>query len=305
MRRIISVTIIFILISCVAYAANWWEEEKNEPASKAVNVQRGPQSAAKIDWEEGYIEVVGYASVDMAKMSNAAQAEMMAMEGARAQAYARLAEFLNGVAVSSETLVQNCLTTDQVTRTKVEGMIKGARLIEEKADFVKGAPKGIVRLGLLMKGANGIQMPLVKWTLRTEAEKAALFQPDAKALQSVQVNSGYTGIVIDAQGLGLTPAMMPKIVTKGGQVVYGPKLVFKGMVNRGMIERNGFIGYTGNLKSAAAQGRIGNNPLVLKAQSLFGAQKAGVSISTGDALKVLAVNAKDGLLKMAKVMFLM
>ncbi len=305
MRRIIGYSIIFLMISCVAFAANWWEEEQGKAPSPTVKVQKGSQSAAKVDWEEGYIEVVGYASVDVSKMANAAQAEIMAMEGARAQAYARLAETVNGVAVSSETLVQNSLTTDQVTRTKVEGMIKGARVIEEKTTYIKDAPKGIVRLGLVMKGANGIQMPLVKWTLRTEAEKAALFKPDQSALENTKLPSNYTGIVIDAKGLGLTPAMMPKITTKNGEVVYGPELAFKGMVDKGMIERNGFIGYTSNLKSSVAQDRIGNNPLVLKAQQLVGAQKAGVSISTEDALKVLAANIKNGLLKMAKVMFLM
>jgi hypothetical protein len=54
-----------------------------------------------------------------------------------------LSETLSGVAVSAETLVQNCLATDQVVRTKTEAFIKGARIIEEKVDWVQGSPKAV------------------------------------------------------------------------------------------------------------------------------------------------------------------
>ena len=78
-----------------------------------------------------------------------------------------------------------------------------------------------------------------------------------------------------------------------------------GMITKQMIERNGFVGYGHNLNSPTALKRVGANPLVIKVEAVTGAQKATAQISAGDALKALAVNAKYGLFKLAKVMFLM
>lgn len=303
MKRTIRLAVVLVLISAaLAFAAEWWQEDQTTPVKSTVQVARttgapGQSAASMINWEDGYIEAIGMATVDNAKMKNVAQAELMAAEGARAMAYARLSEVLNGVAVSSETLVQNCLTTDQVVRTKTEAFIKGARIIEEKVDWVQGSPKGFCRLGLVLKGERGVQNVFVEWTLRADQEKyLPLF--DVKPYKMIEQDDLYSGLVIDARGLGIQPAMAPQVMTDKGELFYGARVV-----DPAVATQQGVGGYASELNSPAVTQRVGNKPLVIKAKGAYGKQKAGVQISTEDAIKAITTFG-EGLLKLGKILLL-
>ena len=305
-KILVILSIMILMVSSYAFSAgNWWEADQAATASSTTVIARGAgpapgqTSASMVNWEDGYIEAVGMATVDTSRMVNRVQAELMAKEGARAMAYARLAEVVNGVAVSSETLVEQCLTTDQIARTQTQALIKGARILEETVTWEGNAPKGMCRLGLVLKGERGVQAPMVEWMLRTRSERnIPLFKPANPTVAGFSASN--TGIVIDARGMGLVPAMAPQILTDNGQLLYGATII-----DRNAALQYGVAGYSSNLSSSIVTQRVGANPLIIKAESLYGGQNAGVKISTGDALKALLLNSTKGLLKLGKVLFLM
>jgi len=300
--KIFSLVVFIFLLSAFAWAANWWEEDQAAATTSTKQVQSFPGSggnAAKtlVNWEEGYIEAIGMATVDMSKMKNVVQAELMANEGACTMAYAKLSEMLNGVAVTANTTVITMLTEDQYAKSATQGIIQGARRIEERVDKSGDAPKGICRVGIVLRGAKGIQVPAFDYAIRNKTEGSIpVFQP-------VSPPSGagnYTGVVIDARGYSLRPAMIPEIVTDDGKLVYGASLV-----DPEAARSNGLAAYGTSLNSSSITNRVGSNPLVIKAAGLYGKQDAGVKISTADAVGALAANATESLLKLAKVAFLL
>jgi len=190
------------------------------------------------------------------------------------------------------------LTEDQYARSATQGIIKGARRIEERVSWDGDAPKGICRIGIVLRGSKGVQVPAYEYAIRNKVEgNIPVFQPPQTAAVPA---ANYTGIVIDARGYNLQPAMIPQVYTDDGKLVYGATVV-----EPDAARQNGLAGYASSMDSPSAMQRVGNNPLVIKAAGLFGNQKAGVKISTADAVGALAANGTDNLLKLAKVLFLM
>lgn len=83
-----------------------------------------------VDWHNRIITVTGE-SVAPPNVINQAQAKALASRGAKADAYRRLAEFINGVRVEGETTVENLVTTKDTVKLSVAATIKGATVIDE------------------------------------------------------------------------------------------------------------------------------------------------------------------------------
>ncbi len=94
-------------------------------AASATNYVEG------VNWSQKVITVrgTGLAPTDAV---NRTQAEGLASKAARADAYRKMAEVVNGVRVDSETTVEKMLTTKDVVKTRVSATIQGARVLEEK-----------------------------------------------------------------------------------------------------------------------------------------------------------------------------
>ena len=302
-RTLLLLSFSFLLLGVLVVNAGWWDEEQTVAAGPTKQVQSfqgtgGSAAKTLINWEDGYIEAVGMASVDTAKMKNKVQAELMAQEGACTMAYAKLSEMLNGVAVTANTTVVAMLTEDQFARSATQGIIQGARRIEEHVSWDGASPKGICRIGIVLRGAKGMQVPFYEAAIRNKVEgNIPVFVAPQGAPAPAQA---YTGVVIDARGYNLKPAMIPQIFTDDGKLVYGASIV-----DPQAVRQIGVAGYSSCIDCPKAVERVGDKPLVIKAAGLFGNQNAGVRIGTADALAALAANTRDGLFKMAKVLFLL
>lgn len=104
---------------------------------------------------------------------------------------------------------------------------------------------------------------------------------------------GYTGLIVDCRGLGLTPAMSPVIKNANGQAIYGYK-----NLDYDKIVAGGMAGYTKDISRAP---RAGSNPLVVKAIRVDG--RANPVLSVADANRVLIENGATGFLDATNVVF--
>ena len=93
-----------------------------EPA--AVNYVDG------VDWQKRVITVTGEGIIPPDSV-NYTQAKGMASRAARADAYRKLAEIVNGVRVEGETTVEKMMTVQDQIKLKVAATIKGAKVISE------------------------------------------------------------------------------------------------------------------------------------------------------------------------------
>ena len=236
---------------------------------------------------------------------NAGQARRAAMRIAKQDALRQLIEIVNGVNVTSETTVSGAMF-DDVIKTQVQGAIRGARQI--------GSPKYLSDTSVEV--TYEVQMADISRVLLPMAEKAPTLKyedvtvggavtPGASSDQGSSaeagpISGGVTGIIIDGKGLGLRPAMSPRIMNQSGSVVYGP-----GQYSRDYAASNGVVGYAKSLEQAKADPRVQGNPLVIRGSSVSGASAADLVVSNVDAGKIARADGSAGLLGNCRVMFIL
>ena len=110
----------------------------------------------------------------------------------------------------------------------------------------------------------------------------------------------YDGMIIDATGQNFRPALINRIFTLKGEVLYDPSRVEeKILVEKGCGE------YTNSVDKArdALQRRGVKNPMVVKAAGVAG--PTDLQVSEEDAVKIFSVNQKTDFLSGAKVAFVL
>ncbi len=223
---------------------------------------------------------------------NAGQARRAALRIAKQDAMRQLIEIVNGVVVTSETTMSNAMF-DDVIKSRVQGAIRGARQVGEPRYLSDTSIE--VTYEVPMSGISDVITPPTGF-LPSLAPGTA---PETSETSS-PTTSAVTGLIIDVQGLGLRPAMSPRILDQNGGVVYGP-----GNYTREYAIQNGVVGYAKGLDKASADDRVKGNPLVIKGVSASGANKADVVIANADVMKIQSANSAHGVLRDCRVLFVL
>jgi len=259
-----------------------------------------------INYGDRTIQAIGIGFIPE-NVINAGQARRSAMRIAKQDALRQLIEIVNGVNVTSETTVSGAMF-DDVIKTQVQGAIRGARQI--------GQPKYLsdtsveVVYEVKMADISRVLLPMAEKapTLTFDDTNVSVSGTVASAAEQQQAGTadtgvksgGVTGIIIDGTGLGLRPAMSPRILNQGGSVVYGP-----GQYSRDYAAANGVAGYAKTLDQAKSDTRVQGNPLIIRGASTSGSTSADVIISNADAGRLAVADGAGGLLKNCRVMFVL
>jgi hypothetical protein len=230
------------------------------------DVEQPVGSTGKIDWTTGVITAVGIGAPP-AQPANAAQARAMAERAAQVVAYRNLLEAVKGVRVDSTTLVENFMVTSDVIRTEVSGIIQGAMIMDKKY-MSDGSVE--VTVGMKLTGAladallpKGPQTPPTGLT---------------GTLAPATPGQLYTGLIVDARGLGVRPAMAPKVLNEDGKEVYG-----SAWISRDYAVREGMVGYLKDPVAAQTNPRVTDKPLMVKAIKASGDARVDTVITNADA----------------------
>lgn len=266
-------------------------------------------AADNVDWENHVIRVTGTGAPPA--NGSPAQKRMMAKRAAIADGYRQLVEAVKGVNVDGETTVANFITTSDIVRTRVNGMVQGARVISEK--FAPDGGYEVVMEAPLFGVSNSLASAVMEPPVRQEEfpqpvpEVIPSLPADSAATgvdmystvnnnmsSSMSAIGGYTGLVVDCRGLGLNPVMSPVIKNEQGVSIYGHK-----NLNYDLVVRDGMVDYSTNISSVA---RAGSHPLVIKAKSLTN-NNANPVLSVADANRILIENGSTGFLTKTSVVF--
>lgn len=243
-------------------------------------------SSGKVDWTTGVITAVGIGAPP-AQPANAAQARAMAERAAQVVAYRNLLEAVKGVRLDSTTTVENFMVTSDVIKTEVSGIIQGAMVMDKKymSDGSVEVTVGMKLTGaladaLLPKGPTTPQTGLATPTPGTQGQL-------------------YTGLIVDARGLGVRPAMAPKILNEDGKEVYG-----SAWINRDWAVREGMVGYLKDPVAAQANPRVTDKPLLVKAIKVSGDGRVDMVISNADAAALQSASQNLSMLEKCRVIVL-
>lgn len=253
-----------------------------------------------INWSKGDVTAigVGYPPEEMGLRGNS-----IARRAAVVDAQRNLLEITKGVQIDAETTVENMTVSSDVVNSKVQGLLKGAQIFEE-GNLDDGGYYVKMRIALYGSTNSLASVAMAEYTKDIQLKEFAVVEDTELSKKEVkQVKcAGYTGVIVDASGLGLEATFSPVIFDTNGRIVYGIANVDKDVViSKGMVD------YANAVEEATVGSRAGDNPLVIKAVGVKGGKssvnKVNVVVSVEDADRILLANEKSAMLENLAVVF--
>lgn len=262
---------------------------------------------SRVQWEDGFVQVTAQAGADPRKAVSSAHAETMALKAARYLAYEKLLELIQGLDVDSSSTIKREMLDDSTLRTSLAGAVRGARVVDERVRRLEdGSVMASVSLELPLNSRKGLSAAMAPWFAKQKARPKPVSTPNPTAKVAPAppkptkppvkltptAQPAYTGLIVIAAGLDARPALFPRLLDQAsGKEIYGPEQVDKKFA----VER-GVVGYATSLEKARTLARIGDNPLILIAQSVLGPGKANLVLGHSQAVKLLVADLEGGFL---------
>ncbi|MBC6950450.1 hypothetical protein DWB58_21185, partial [candidate division KSB1 bacterium] len=187
-------------------------------------------ASGAIDWSQQKLRSTGIAAPNP-NLPFGAQ-RPAALEAAKLVALRNLLQTVNGMAITSETTVKNMVLENDEIRTSVEGYVRGFTVVDTRYMSDTSVE---VDVEVPMAGLADLLLPPGKAVPVGGAPGPVGYPPAGTAAPA---SGAATGLIINAKGLSVTPAMAPKILDEDGNEVYGSKYV-----DREWAVKQGMVGY--------------------------------------------------------------
>jgi hypothetical protein len=238
------------------------------------------------------IEVIGVAPYP-ARAESRAHARMQARQAAILDAQQQLVEQLYGVQVTATRRKSN-QRIDEDIAAHTEGVLQGARIVAERD---RGDLYEVRMRWTPPSGAGALPQPERQPAL---PKPTPVGTPPTR--HAPRIPMGYTGVVIDARGLGLQPSMSPRLRDAYGNTLWGNlEIAPEVVIEYGLA---GWARTEAELKHPNLRARIGENPLWIRAIRVQGVGRNEVILDSADAERLLRENAVGGFLERLAVVFL-
>ena len=287
-----------LLVTCylllVTFASAQWGWGANDAVEEVGN--------GALNYSNGWVTATGIGAISPLAQ-NPGMARATAVRAAKIDALRNLLEAVMAVTVTSETTVRGSAIENDVINTSVEGRVKGARIRDingdgqhDTNDFRYLSDTSIeIEMEVHMAGISGIVLPATGYS-----QAPPDLSSEAETVETTPKPGTITGIILDARGLGVRPAMSPRIIDQNGGVVYG-----SGNFTREYAIKFGVAGYSKNLDAAKEDPRVTGNPLIVKGIGIQGSNKTNLVIANSDAFKIKNADNRDQFLRNCKVMILL
>lgn len=239
--------------------------------------------AGEVNWSANTVRALG-SGAPSPDAPNGAVARLGAERAAKLDAMRNMLETVKGVRIDSKTTVENSMTRSDMINSRVEGFVKGARVVKTR-DRSDGGIEVIIEVPVTGGLADTIYGNILPAPGSAAVPKAG--------------SQVYTGLIVDARGTGARPAMSPKIVDEDGKEVYG-----SAYINRELAIKQGIVGYVKNLDSAKQNERVAANPLIVKGLKTTGSGGSDIVISNADAAGLRDFSKNLSFLEQTRVIIL-
>jgi hypothetical protein len=245
-------------------------------------VQRSGEGS--VNWTTGVIQAKGIGAPPE-KHYSTPSARPLALRAAKLDALRNMLEVINGVRIDSTTTVKDFSVESDVIRSEVDGWVRGAEQVH--TEYMSDGTVEVVMQVNMRGGFSRAVLPenIKQLETITPVEPA----PDA--------TSPFTGLIVDARGLHLRPAMAPKVLDESGEQVYG-----SAFVSREHAISQGVAGYAKAMRTAKDHPRVADTPLTVKGLRTEGPGRCDIVISDSDASRVRSASEHLSFLKKCRVM---
>ncbi|WP_051412041.1 LPP20 family lipoprotein [Halonatronum saccharophilum] len=262
-------------------------EDINDGWSKDTNIVE-ERDEGLYDWERSIIQATGF-GISPSFTKNKTQARIMAREAAITAAQRRLIELIDGVQIDSKQTVRNAQIESDIIERRISGLLKGARIVEEKE---LDEDSYMVVMEVHLYGKEGV-IEAVLPILEGDGKSS---RPIDNKEPNVKVN--YTGVIINGTS-DLKPALAPNIYSSRGELIYGMDTI-----NVDGVVIDGLVSYSRSLADAKNNSRVGNNPLIIDTKGSRGDYNTDLIVSNNDA-KVMKALEREGILSERRVIIVL
>jgi hypothetical protein len=236
-----------------------------------------------VNWSRGVVQAKGI-GIPLPKIPENSNARTVALTDAKLNAFRIILEIIRELRINGTTVVGDYETQEPAIMSKIENMVKNAKVV--KKEYLTD---GTVKIEMEVNLRGGF---------------AQLVLPnDIKPLDSITLvtmnktsSPVFTGLVVDAKGLGVRPVMVPRILDENNQEVYG-----SAFVSREYAVQQGMSGYARNLKESLNNQRVADHPLVVKGLKTLGPGRSEIVISNADASKLRSTSESLYFMKKCRV----
>ncbi|MCX5751992.1 MAG: hypothetical protein NT099_10115 [Candidatus Saganbacteria bacterium] len=215
--------------------------------------------------------------------------KQMAKRAAMLDAYRNLAEIIKSIRVDSGTVVENYIIKSDQVQTQVTAYIQNARVTDVQYNDVQKMAELTMVMPLLGKDKlSNIIYPEIL--------------PKIESKQEAAEHPNFTGLIVDASGLGIVPAMNPKIIDSNGKELYG---TFE-IIDPDYVIEYGIIGYAKTLEEAKQIPRIGDKPMIIQGIEAASDKinECDIVVYAADADNVRNANKEDKFLENCQVVII-
>ena len=272
-KPIFTLALVFLLIiPVIGYGDEYLNQEVIEQKAKGC-----------INWSKGIVRAKGIGTLSK-KLHGDVNDSSTALEDAKLDACLKIFEVVKGIRIDGTTVVGDYAAENKVIISKIEGIVKNAEVVK-KEYFSDGTVE--VTMEMNFKGG------FAQLVLPGEIRPLVSIKPMSPVKNSYSV---FTGLVVDARGLGSKPVMSPKILDETGQEVYG-----SAFVSREYAVQQGMSGYSKDLTAAKSNQRVAGNPLTVKGLRIEGNGHSDIVISNADASRLRSASENLSFMRKCRV----
>ena len=249
-----------------------------------------------INWTTGSLNVSGFQEAEKRIDGDFVDSEKALMD-AKLMAHNNLLKAAKALRINGNITVGEFADNDENVMVNLMGIIKSTPVTAQQF-----STNGIVEVFMNRSFYGGFsQLVLPKEIEHVESIISFKNNKESQS-QMDQVNPEegqkeiFSGLVVDARGLGVKPVLSPKIIDENNQEIYGPAFV-----SREIAVQEGISIYESNIAAAKVNGRVLDKPLVVKAIRTKQERGLALVISNTDALKIKSASEHLAFLKQCRV----
>lgn len=242
----------------------------------------------KIDWSTGKVTAIGKAS----PKGNKDGANKSVPGSAQADASRNIIQILKQIKIRKTLTVGQYASQNDIILAGIEKTARDAVITKQ---YFTSALDVEIEIETSI-GGGFLQLVLpddIRQISKINAEKP--MSPN----QGME-NIPYTGLIIDARGLELEPALYPTIVSEQGNEIYSSLFI-----SREFAVQYGVCSYVCSMDKAIREKRIGPHPLIFKALRKSSNENASVVISMADTKRIEKATERHIFLKECRVIIVM
>jgi hypothetical protein len=258
------------------------------------------QDVGCIDWSTGTVRGRGIAAPTAGDEGGSSDQPAQRLDAARRMAQSNLLETVNAIRINAVSRVADRVARSPDFRNGLLVLVQNAVITRQEY-----LSDGTVEIELTMNLTGGFGQFVLPDEIRQVDSVVTVnaAPPDSKAppMPADGADSDqYTGLIIDATGIGAAPSLVPEIVDESGVVVYGPAFV-----SREFAVSRGMCGFSTTVAAARGDKRVGDRPLVVRALGTRSTGKTDLVISKADAAQLRSSVVHLNFLKACRVSIVM